>query len=306
MHKRGRHVAVRFRDGTSEQPPAPKPPNPPRRVKWQKKQPITFVKLTPKEQLLDQSDGFERLKPKLLHQSWVMYDMQYGVDLQSFVQSIDPLKTFQIMKTLSHPEFLNPRSTTTNRDIFDLVKKEVSKYQIKVCSAYLSSQTLAEPSVYLSNKDDDLPLVIDTGVSFCLTPNISDFVSLLQANTATLTGLNSETPVAGAGTAEWTIQDVTGLVRTICCEAFYVPHAKIWQFSLQQCFMEGQAGSLFYNHLHTHLSLHDGSTLEFPYQDTNQLPLMSTKDYLQFLGPGDKFPSVYMSRYGMETSYVTN
>ena len=276
---------MRFRDGTSEQPPAPKPP---RRVRRQKKQPVTFVKLTPKEQLLDQLDGFERLKPKLLQQSWVMYDMQYGVDLQSFVQSIDPLKTFQIMKTLSHPEFLNPRSTRTNRDIFDLVEKEVSKYRINVCSAYLPNQTLAEPSVYLSNKDDDLPLVIDTGASFCLTPNISDFVSPLQANTATLTGLNSETPVAGAGTAEWTIQDVTGLVKTICCEAFYVPQAKIRLFSLQQYFMEGQAGSLFCNHLHTRLSLHDGSTLEFPYQETNRLPLMLTKDYLQSLGPGDR------------------
>ena len=57
-------------------------------------------------------------------------------------------------------------------------------------------------------------------------------------------------------------------------EAYYVPEANIRLFSPQMYFHEQQKGQLVMNHSNTTLTLADGSTLVFPYNSQNNLPLM--------------------------------
>ena len=131
-------------------------------------------------------------------------------------------------------------------------------------------------SIYLNNNGDDLlPIVIDSGASCSLTPNKHDFIGDIRpATISELRGLSNTTKVLGVGTVEWTIRDVFGAVRALKTEAYYVPEANIRLFSPQMYFHEQQKGQLVMNHSNTMLCLADGSTLVFPYNSQNNLPLM--------------------------------
>jgi len=43
---------------------------------------------------LDEADKFETVKPRFLHNTFVMYELQYGVNLNSFTETIDPIASF--------------------------------------------------------------------------------------------------------------------------------------------------------------------------------------------------------------------
>jgi hypothetical protein len=279
IHKRGRHAAIRFKFGVPDPPQKWKPPRKQRRAK-PKRIPPRWTDLSPHEEYENKLDEFERIKPRFLHNSFVMFELRYGVSLQEFVKELDPIKSFRLVSALSRPQTLKrvSKSTTIN----DMVSHEVDKYRFNVCysdNLHENDHPSCRPSIYLS-KNDDVPVVIDTGASFCLTPCISDFVGPLQASETTLTGLNSVTTVAGTGIVEWTIQDVTGLVKLIRCRAFYVPDAKIRLFSPQQYFMDSEGGNLYADRFKTVLTTSDGVSLEFPYNGGSRLPMMLTRDYL--------------------------
>ena len=127
----------------------------------------------------------------------------------------------------------------------------------------------------------EVPVVIDTGASCSLTPNIQDFIGPLRPCGSRITGLDSTTTVAGIGTIQWTIQDATGTVKFIRCEAYYVPNATIRLFSPQQFFQERGGGHLYSDKDRTLLTLDDGATLEFPYDPGSRLPMMLTRDFIQ-------------------------
>ena len=89
-----------------------------------------------------------------------------------------------------------------------------------------------QPRALLQAAGGDYPIVIDTGASLSVTPNISDFVDgLVNGNLPDLRGLNHTTMVAGAGLVEWTVFDIHNRVQTIRTWAFYVPDANIRLFS---------------------------------------------------------------------------
>ena len=97
----GRHSALRFRDGKA---PIPRPQRTrfdwkPKREKRKKckKASDNWGGMTAKETAANRADEFERIKPKFLHDTFVMYEMQYGVNLDEFVKEIDPLKSFELV-----------------------------------------------------------------------------------------------------------------------------------------------------------------------------------------------------------------
>jgi hypothetical protein len=54
--------------------------------------------------------------------------------------------------------------------------------------------------VYFSRKDGELPIVIDSGASYSVTPNLQDFVGLIcECSTKELNGLNAPINVVGKG-----------------------------------------------------------------------------------------------------------
>jgi hypothetical protein len=130
-------------------------------------------------------------------------------------------------------------------------------------------------SIDFSNRPDDLPIVIDTGASTSLTPNIADFVGELQlSKTTEITGLNSTSTIKGVGTVEGSSCDVFGTIRVIRTPAYYVPDATIRLFSPQTYFKENGHGECRVNSTGTSLELADGSMLEFPYNRGSNLPMI--------------------------------
>ena len=147
----------------------------------------------------------------------------------------------------------------------------------------LSSHYESGPSGVLSNSDPtalsssarDYPIVIDTGASVSVSPNLSDFINGVQTDhLPELRGLNHQTKVAGMGMVEWSIFDVNNRVQTLRTWAFYVPDATIRLFSPQTFFQEQGGGELVCTQDTTTLSLSDGTSLVFPYNRDTNLPFM--------------------------------
>jgi hypothetical protein len=251
-----------------------------------KKEKAEFYHPTEEEEVQDKLDRFECYKSRYLQHSFVMFDLRFGTSLQEFVETVNPVKEFRILQALSNPRTLctmKRKKPTTLANVW----REVEKYRVNICSAVLRAETRSTSkiipplSIYINNKSPEYPIVIDSGASFSLTPKIEDFVSPIEPDETTLTGLNSTTLVAGTGIVEWTIQDVQGEVRKIKVKAFYVPQATIRLFSPQQYFQQDQRGSLFMDYEHTRLQLSCGTELVFPYNCCNSLPLMLTKQYFE-------------------------
>ena len=171
---------------------------------------------TPEEEQSNRADSYNRIKTKFLHDSFVMYEIQYGINLDEFVKGIDPLKTFRLTKDLTQPEMINTTSKLKSRDLHSLAHREAIKYraQVAVMNSCMGEvevanttarNTEARLSVYISNKGDELPVVIDTGASFCLSPVLADFVTPLTPVESTITGLSAEVAIHGKGTIEWYI-----------------------------------------------------------------------------------------------------
>ena len=203
-------------------------------------------------------DNFARKQGKFLGNSYLMYELQYGVDLSKFIDKMDPLKQVQIINTLSRP------------DVFRRSKKKKKlKCWANICSAVLERQegVTGQASAYLCDHEKQSPpVVVDTGASMCLTPVLGDFVTPLTPVHNHLTGINSETPISGTGIVEWEIKDAQGLVMKIRVQAYYVPEASIRLFSPQYYFQEKGKGKLICDKDCVLLDLDEqGYIYKFPY-----------------------------------------
>jgi hypothetical protein len=128
------------------------------------------------------------------------------------------------------------------------------------------SNAEAKPTVYISQKRHELPIVIDSGASYSVTPTLADFIGPIEpCSTKELNGLNASIKVIGHGTVEWKIQDLFGTVRSMKTKAFYVPDASVRLFLPQAYFFKNTRASLFLNDKMTTLTLGCGTALQFPY-----------------------------------------
>jgi len=146
---------------------------------------------------LPPEEHLERLLPKVLHVPDVTCGLQYGVNLDEFVLHIDLLKQFRILSELSgrvdfiktvsartaHPvhdaliaaaHLTNTLPTQLQPDTFGQDLKPRTRTQLSA-----SAELTRNRSVYFSNKNDDLPIVIDTCGSKSVTPVESDFIGPL-------------------------------------------------------------------------------------------------------------------------------
>ena len=229
-------------------------------------------------------EDYTRNKHRFLHLSFLQIDAQYGVDLEQFVQSIDPLKQFNLIAALSNPmsslytkseEKTLARSLKSAKSNAVTLTRAINAAISQIdCHIPLISDPLRHQSVYLSD-NSKTPMVIDTGASVSITPHESDFISKVRpSKLKSINGLQGSCEVVGSGTVEWTIRDVYGSVRRIRTTAYLVPAAQIRLFSPQCYFQETKgAGSLFLNHRKVVLTLADQSELEFPFQ-SNNIPMM--------------------------------
>jgi Reverse transcriptase (RNA-dependent DNA polymerase)/GAG-pre-integrase domain len=122
---------------------------------------------------------------------------------------------------------------------------------------------------------NEVPIVLDTGASFSLTPFESDFVRGPTPSKATeMTGITDAVKIEGIGTVEWPIVDIFGRCRTITTQAYYVPQADIRLFSPQVYFQDEGKGRCVVTDYNVTLTLSDDSELQFPYHHSSNLPFM--------------------------------
>ena len=248
------------------------------------KQPPHWTNYTEEQQMED----YANLKHRLIHQSFMMFEMQYGISLDDFAALFDPITHYRMQKDLQNPEFLTSNNEKTRRQekegtariaAFELQQKltetAFGKANRWTFPRDPVRQAVRKTSVYFTPTREQCPIVLDTGASISLTPYRDDFVGDIEkCPTQKLTGLTDSTPILGQGKVAWTIVDVFGVIRTIRATAYYVPDATIRLFSPQTYFQEHDAGSCIIEARRTSLTLADGSTLEFPYQANNNLPMM--------------------------------
>jgi hypothetical protein len=199
--------------------------------------------------------------------------------VEAFLSKVDPIHQFGLLKALSDPSLLD--STKARGKYKDRCARALIASAKLVQTSYDHADTSSKQTVYISQKKHELPIVIDSGASYSVTPNLDDFVGPIEkAETQELNGLNATIKVIGQGTVEWKIQDLFGTVRSVKTLAFYVPEANIRLFSPQKYFKENKQASLYMDHACTTLTLNCGTALNFPYNQGNQLPLMLTSKAL--------------------------
>lgn len=119
------------------------------------------------------------------------------------------------------------------------------------------------------------PIVIDTGASVSVTPFKTDFVGPIQVlPSSSVRGLVGSTKIHGIGPVKWTLRDMNGIVAAIETPAYYIPDADIRLFSPQVYLQSNESGSLLLTAKTVTLTLSDSTKLAFPYNDSNNLPLM--------------------------------
>jgi hypothetical protein len=124
-----------------------------------------------------------------------------------------------------------------------------------------------------------LPIVLDTGASWSVTPNVNDFVGEIDpAGVTELKSLDAKIQVHGVGTVKWEIRDAVGEVQTIRTKALYVPSAEVGLFSPQVYLKEHKKGELVCQFDKVLLWLPNGIKLEFLWQELSNLPFMLTDD----------------------------
>lgn len=182
-----------------------------------------------------------------------MYDLQYGVNVQHFTKSINPLQQIQTLKTLHHPDMLKScgiapsqlHGTATQNFISMLIRpstKPIFNNKIFQSSATSTLNNKNDHDIILqAQNSSSTPILIDTGASCSITPNLQDFVGDLKpAETTEVKGLSGSTQVVGKGMVEWSISDYWNVTRTIRTTAYYIPAASARLFSPQAYFQENQ------------------------------------------------------------------
>lgn len=219
-------------------------------------------------------EDYERTKSKYLHLSYIQYDLQYGIDLAQFVKAVKPEQFLRNLSVLSADSFL--QTSKQRKSVRARAQQAlIAAQEIRMNQSYLNDSSPSDKRVYISS-DDSLPIVIDSGASLSLSPNLDDFVETPKpCALSNLHGLSGTTEVLGIGTVEWTVIDLFGVVKTIRCQAYYVPKANIRLFSPQRFFEEQNGGKCEITAERTTITLPNGTgTLKFPYQHSSGLPLM--------------------------------
>ena len=255
-----------------------------------------FAEETKEERLGREMEDYKRAEHKILNQSWMMFDLQHGVSLDKFLDSrpellemarfangaastitmkSSPLEVcttsestmHRLLATVAMPAF----DASTTEVMTEVVEQNMSKQGLEHIDK-LSEELM---HCYQALNANDVPIVIDSGASYALTPFFEDFITPLKScKIKSLQGLSSKADVKGKGLVEWTIVDMFGVVRKIQVTACYVPSASIRLFSPQAYFNEHNGGSYKMVKQKSTLTMVDGSELEFPYNYCSNLPLM--------------------------------
>jgi hypothetical protein len=120
----------------------------------------------------------------------------------------------------------------------------------------------------------DIPLIMDTGASCCISPCIDDFVKFNQSK-VNITDLSSTSQVAGEGLIKWKVRDTLGRCHTILIKGYYVPKTSVRLLS-SQCLLQldkSKKGKITQDLERFRIRLGDGTVLDASYGRAN-LPIL--------------------------------
>ena len=260
----------------------------------------SFAIMTKEEKEESAKSDFEINKNKFLHSTFMMFELPFEISLDNFVKTINPLETFQKVKTISDEFFLNtiktklssplsaigtcgyniamcssPKFNKSNEEEEDQKKLEaLSITTVRGFKENNNAFTKNYQKSFCTVRNNNPPIVIDTGASTGITPILSDFISeLTPSPNKEVNQLSGKTHVVGKGTVKWEVQDMWNNVFTLITEAYYIPNAAVRLFSPQKYFQEQNEGKCI---VEKHkISIHiRNKVLEFPYNLGGNLPLV--------------------------------
>jgi hypothetical protein len=174
---------------------------------------------------------------------------------KSWIYSFDPIKASCFLKKVN-PLVHYHQLTAWNVGTGTTISYYENRVAVLYCSAppppfalsanHPNDRTSPSPQPC---PDHEVPIVIDTGASWSVTPCIEDFVSNITDSFDKLRPLDGSMNVSGSGIVEWTIQDQDGRVKTIRNKALYVPSAGVRLFSPQTYLKETMVAAYFANQM---------------------------------------------------------
>jgi hypothetical protein len=229
---------------------------------------------------------------KLLDKIWV----------NEFLKRVNPVRQFRAIKELSDPGLFE--KPTVRKQCEKTCKSALTvagKPRAPPNNSYENATWIAgnRRTVYFSRQEGELPIVLDSGASYSVTPSLDNFLDPTRRPCATKerNGLNSLIKVVGVGMVKWKIQDLFGAVWAIKTEAYYVPDAGVRLFSPQVCFQKHKRGSYYLDHQKTLLELADGTKLHPPTKMGPIYPWCSPLSISSIDGASSVFPTKTPSSY---------
>jgi hypothetical protein len=209
------------------------------------------------------------------------YGMTSKAAMQYLLKVIDPLEWFLQQKRLS-------LSIQSVRQSNMFQRAFLAAAQILKDIDHPRNPLGEQHGVFLqghhNHNQREVPIVIDTGASFSLTPYLEDFQTPLEPSKLdSLLGLNGTAKIEGVAWVEWEIRDWHGQVAILKTKAYYVPSANIRIFSPQAYFAEYNKGFGWFNHECMKIHTVDDIEITFPYAPNN-LPLMYLNEFFTSVG----------------------
>jgi hypothetical protein len=207
--------------------------------------------------------------------------------INMLVDSIDVLDHYKQLQFFDSVSFFNSRyrrlDPLTTQHSTILLHTRHLKSQVFHYDSTFNNDDDSTTSIYVSTRDNELPIVIDTGASNSITPIPSDFVNgvINKADLQSLNQVNGTTPVCGQGQVNWDIEDVDGTQKRINTEAYYVPDAGVRLFSPQVYINNNKNSSMQIDNAGIRFTLSCGTVLRFPFNPSNNLPFMLTEKSLR-------------------------
>lgn len=134
--------------------------------------------------------------------------------------------------------------------------------------------TVCDAHCITSEHSSGTALIIDTGVSVCVTPHCDDFVSY-HPSRLRITDLSSSNRVAGEGLVSWTITDVNNLPITVQLPCCHIEGVKVRLLS-PQILLKTFGGGALQTVEDLTVTLGDGTVLQAKYCPRTRLPCLPT------------------------------
>lgn len=168
------------------------------------------------EQQLDMSDIFRNPPPSLLHLTG------YGDDFEKFINTT--------------PSLFYTRQPDKHQPTIQLLSEVPSSKQrhVYLSNDYFNPNFSAILRSEVTSNDDTFQVICDTGCSFAMTHDPTDFVSEpVYDNWGSVQTASDSLPLTALGTIQWSIQTTEGKDFTLTVPGFLVPGSNVRLLSPQ-------------------------------------------------------------------------